>query len=106
MYSLGVGGKEPKTADSLGPEPKLFSVTGLNGVLRLRTRVGMNISLMMIQRKPHPKSFKAMGQNPVPPVNILIPTRLKWVVHLSKKGTIGFEPWPFEKPTCSLLETQ
>ena len=33
----------------------------------------------------------------VPPVNIPIPNkrRLKWVVHLSQNGTIGFDPWPY-----------
>ena len=38
----------------------------------------------------------AMGQNPVPPVNIPIPTKTdkNGVVHLSQNGTIGFEPWP------------
>ena len=38
----------------------------------------------------------ATGQNPVPPVNIPIPTKigLKWVVHLPQNGTIGFDPQP------------
>ena len=39
-----------------------------------------------------------MGQKPVPPVNIPIPTkkkkRIKWVVHLPQHGTIGFDPQP------------
>ena len=38
-----------------------------------------------------------MGQKPVPPVNIPIPTknRVKWVLHLFHNGTIGFDPQPF-----------
>ena len=32
----------------------------------------------------------AMGQNPVPPVNIPIPTK----IHLPQNGTIGFDPQP------------
>ena len=41
----------------------------------------------------------AMGQNPVPPVNIPIPTKheLNWVVHLSQNGTVGFDPQPCAK---------
>ena len=39
-----------------------------------------------------------MGQNPVFPVNIPIPTknRLEWVVHLPQNGTIVFDPQPCE----------
>ena len=38
----------------------------------------------------------AMGQHPVPPVNIPIPLKkvLKWVVRLPQNGTIGFDPQP------------
>ena len=38
-----------------------------------------------------------MGQKPVPPVNIPIPTknRQKWVVPLPQNGTIGFDPQPY-----------
>ena len=39
----------------------------------------------------------AMGQNPIPPVNIPIPTRLKRVVHLvylPQNSTTGFDPQP------------
>ena len=36
-------------------------------------------------------TYLAMGQKPVPPVNI----RQKWVVHLPRNGTIGFDPQPF-----------
>ena len=44
-----------------------------------------------------------MGQKPVPPVNIPIPTnRLKWVVHLPQNGTIVFDPEPdFKRGTPS-----
>ena len=37
----------------------------------------------------------AMGQNPVPPVNIPIPTKIGSKMDgASQNGTIGFEPWP------------
>ena len=38
---------------------------------------------------------KAMGQKPVPPVNIPILTKI--VVHLPQNGTIGFDPQPYDK---------
>ena len=41
------------------------------------------------------KKQLAMGQHPVPPVNIAIrKSRLKWVVHLPQNGTIAFDPQP------------
>ena len=38
-----------------------------------------------------------MGQNPVPLVNIPIPTKInyKWVVRLPQNGTIGVDPRPY-----------
>ena len=44
------------------------------------------------------KKHVAMGQNPVPPVNISIPTKIdKWLVHLPQNGTMGFDPPPCSK---------
>ena len=46
-----------------------------------------------------PENHMAMGQNPAPPVNIPIPTRLKWVVNSSspKWDPIGFDPQPYKE---------
>ena len=40
----------------------------------------------------------AMGQNPVPPVNIPVPTKIvsKMGGHLSQNGTIGFDQQPLK----------
>ena len=38
--------------------------------------------------------YLATGQKPVPPVNIPVPTKIDWVVHLPQNGTIGFDPQP------------
>ena len=44
-----------------------------------------------------PQVHLAMGQKPVPPVNIPIPTKIeKWVVHLPQTGTFGFDPQPLQ----------
>ena len=45
----------------------------------------------------------SMGQNPVPPVSMPIPTQIgseKWVVNspIPKRYQTGFEPWPFWSP--------
>ena len=48
----------------------------------------------------------AMGQNPVPPVNIPIPSKIdykKWVVHPPQNGSIGFDPQPHRKKPRSQL---
>ena len=40
----------------------------------------------------------AMGQNPVPPVNIPLPTKIGLVVHLPQNGTIGFDRVKIKPP--------
>ena len=45
-----------------------------------------------------PFKHMAMGQNPVPPVNIPIPTKIGSKLggaYLPQNGTIGFDPQPY-----------
>ena len=56
----------------------------------------------------HHQGHLAMGQNPVPPVNIPIPTKIGFNISgapIPKWDPIGFEPWPSTRSSSREVRT-